>query len=298
MRVLVDGIDVTDTSGPQVAYDFGSLRTADVSRIEILRGNQGALYGSESIGGVVNITTRRATEEGLTTSASIELGSYNTLAASYGLTMKQGDMDYALTLSSIWTDGFSAADENDGNDEADGYRVTDLRFGSHAGTHVDAPAHTEPDGRTLDSYPVSAFAFDAVRVDCRDLDARDPILADRVPGAAADCVVFRTGWDRHWGTDRYRDHPYLTEAAAARCRDRGVGVGVDAFGPDPTPTAAASDEPDGTPAHDVLLSADLPIVENLCGLDGLPARFRLYAFPLRLRGGDGSPVRAVAEWEE
>jgi len=128
VRVLVDGIDVTDTSGPQVAYDFGSLRTADVSRIEILRGNQGALYGSESIGGVVNITTRRATEEGLTTSASIELGSYNTLAASYGLTMKQGDMDYALTLTSIWTDGFSAADENDGNDEADGYRANRLSF--------------------------------------------------------------------------------------------------------------------------------------------------------------------------
>jgi vitamin B12 transporter len=128
VRVLVDGIDVTDTAGPQIAYDFGSLRTADVSRIEILRGNQGALYGSESIGGVVNITTRRATEEGLTASAALELGSYNTLAASYGLTMKQGDMDYAFTLSSIRTDGFSAADENDGNDEADGYRANRLSF--------------------------------------------------------------------------------------------------------------------------------------------------------------------------
>jgi kynurenine formamidase len=46
------------------------------------------------------------------------------------------------------------------------------------------------------------------------------------------------------------------------------------------------------------LGASLPVVENLCGLDGLPARFRLSAFPLRLRGADGSPVRAVAEWED
>ena len=150
VRVLVDGIDVTDTSGTQVAYDFGSLRTADVSRIEILRGNQGALYGSESIGGVVNITTRRATEEGLTTSAAIELGSYNTLAASYGLTMKQGDMDYAFTLSSIRTDGFSAADENDGNDEADGYRANRLSFA--LGRDLAGGGRVEVNGFYEDSY--------------------------------------------------------------------------------------------------------------------------------------------------
>ncbi|TKX77110.1 cyclase family protein, partial [Halorubrum sp. SD626R] len=49
--------------------------------------------------------------------------------------------------------------------------------------------------------------------------------------------------------------------------------------------------------HDAWLGAGLPIVENLCSLARLPDRFRLYAFPLRLRDGDGSPVRAVAEWE-
>ena len=89
-------------------------------------------------------------------------------------------------------------------------------------------------------------------------------------------------------------------------RESGVGIGLDTFGPDPTPTAdggadgesIGDDEPDGTPAHDALLSDSLPIVENLRGLDDLPERFRLYAFPLRLRSGDGSPVRAVAEWEE
>ena len=128
VRVLIDGIDVSDTSGPQIAYDFGSLRTADVDRIEILRGGQGALYGSESIGGVVNIITRRATEEGMTQTAALELGSYSTLSASYGITVKEGELDYALTLSSIRTAGFSAADENDGNTEADGYRADRLSF--------------------------------------------------------------------------------------------------------------------------------------------------------------------------
>lgn len=199
----------------------------------------------------------------------------------------------------------------------DGYATSELRIGSHAGTHIDAPSHTLPDGDAIDERDVDEFAFDAALVDLRPLEPRAVIttgvlsdaLGDGTDAAddssdavdpAVDLLVVRTGWAAHWGTERYRDHPYLTEAAAIWCRDRDIGVGLDAFGPDPTPTAdeslSTNDEPDGTPAHDALLNSGLPIVENLCGFDDLPDRFRLYAFPLRLRGGDGSPVRAVAEW--
>jgi kynurenine formamidase len=178
---------------------------------------------------------------------------------------------------------------------ADGYRVTRLTCGSHAGTHVDAPAHTEPDGRTLGSYDVAAFVRDCRRVDCRDLDARDPIPAERVPAGdgGVDCAVFWTGWDGHWGTPRYRDHPYLSPAAATRCADRGLAVASDTFGPDPTPTdRATDDEPEGVPAHHAILGAGLLLFENLAGLDAVGDRFELRAYPLRL-DGDGAPVRAV-----
>nr|WP_321163904.1 cyclase family protein [Halolamina pelagica] len=125
---------------------------------------------------------------------------------------------------------------------ADGCRVSRLTCGSHTGTHVDAPAHTEADGATLDAYPVSAFVRDAVVVDCSDLDAREPIPAGRVPAAEpapdVDCVLFRTGWDQYWGEARYRDHPYLSVVAAERCAERELAVGIDAFSPDPTPPAA------------------------------------------------------------
>ncbi|WP_321168664.1 cyclase family protein [Halorubrum distributum] len=198
----------------------------------------------------------------------------------------------------------------DATHEADGYATSELRTGTHAGTHVDAPKHTLPEGEAIDERDVGRFAFEARLVDCRPLIPREPIAPDALPDPDAldrdvDLLVLRTGWGSHWGTERYRDHPYLTAAAAERCRAAGVGVGLDTFGPDPTPTAggedgslaaASDDEPDGTPAHDVLLGDSLPIVENLRGLDGLPHRFRIYAFPLRLRGADGSPVRAVAEW--
>lgn len=205
----------------------------------------------------------------------------------------------------------------DATHEADGYATGELRAGTHAGTHVDAPRHTVPDGETVDERAVGSFAFDARLVDLRPLEPRESVDPDALPDPSAldrdtDLLVLRTGWASHWGSERYRDHPYLTTAAAERCREAGVGVGLDAFGPDPTPTAGGGgesaesgsessagdgDELGSTPAHDVLLGGSLPIVENLRGLDGLPGRFRLYAFPLRLRDGDGSPVRAVAEWE-
>jgi len=184
----------------------------------------------------------------------------------------------------------------------DGYRVTRLTCGSHAGTHVDAPAHTEPDGRTLGTFGLDAFVRDAVRVDCRDLDAREPIPPARVPerpdDSAVDCVVFRTGWDDHWGTDCYLDHPYLPPAAAERCAQRGLAVATDTLGPDPTPSDravdgdAAESEPEGVPAHRAILGADLPIFENLTGLGAVPDRFELRAYPLAL-DADGAPVRAV-----
>lgn len=213
-----------------------------------------------------------------------------------GMTTYPGDPDVTLSPDATHT--------------ADGYATSEIRVGSHAGTHVDAPRHTLADGEPIDEGAIGSFALDTHLVDLAGaLDAREPITAATLPAPGAVCdecdlLVFRTGWADHWGTNRYRDHPFLAEAAAKRCRELGVGVGLDTFGPDPTPSAPRAisgeppaEEPHGTPAHDVLLGASLPIVENLCELDDLPERFRLYAFPLRLRDGDGSPVRAVAEWE-
>ncbi|WP_128478822.1 cyclase family protein [Halorussus pelagicus] len=203
--------------------------------------------------------------------------------------------------------------------ESDGYRVTELRLGTHSGTHIDAPSHTEPDGKNLDAFDIESFAFDARVVDCSESGAREPIGVDAVPdyeskesrangerneNSEIEMLVFRTGWDAHWGTDRYLDHPYLTADAAAACADRGWHVGLDALSPDPSPSEtgveSASEsnegEPAGVPAHRELLGSDRFVVENLTGLGDLPERFELRAYPLALAAADGSPVRAVATW--
>ncbi|MEF8775060.1 MAG: cyclase family protein [Haloarculaceae archaeon] len=188
----------------------------------------------------------------------------------------------------------------------DASRISSLDLSSHVGTHVDAPAHKVPGGRTLDEFPVSAFAFAARLVDCTSAADRDSLQTDHLPstlrqdpGATdVDMLVFRTGWSDHWGTDRYRDSPYLAPGLADWCAERGFHVGIDTFSPDPVPSAdpqrEGADEPTDQPAHAALCGAGHLIVENLRGLGRLPDRFGLRALPLRLRDGDGSPVRAVA----
>ncbi|MCC6303837.1 MAG: TonB-dependent receptor [Rhodobacteraceae bacterium] len=126
VKVLVDGIDVSDPSGTQVVFDLGRMRTADIARIEIVRGSQSALYGGSAVGGVIAITTRRAEAEGVRHHLALEGGSRGTALLSYGLTARGARGELAFSASRQVTDGFSAADGRDGNPEADGWEESRL----------------------------------------------------------------------------------------------------------------------------------------------------------------------------
>ncbi len=103
-------------------------------------------------------------------------------------------------------------------------------------------------------------------------------------------VLIRTGWDAHWRTPRYAEgHPHLTRAAAEHLAGAGPAlVGIDSLNID--------DTADGVrPAHTLLLSAGIPIVEHLCNLAELPeSGFRLHCVPAPFRGLGSFPVRAYA----
>jgi len=173
-----------------------------------------------------------------------------------------------------------------------GYVTRRLCLGSHTGTHVDAPAHMLPGGRTLDHYPVDHFAGPAavVSVPAKATVEHDSLRAC-VDGLPADgFLLLNTGWHRLWGTGRYfHDYPALSVAAATWLVERGLrGIGVDT----PSVDAAGSTN---YPVHRALLGCGMVIVENLAGLDRLPeGPVWFTAFPLPLASADGSPVRAVA----
>lgn len=130
VAVYIDGVMVNDPSSPESAFNFGSLSTADIARIEVLRGSQSALYGGSAVGGVINITSRSADEPGITHSYGLEGGSYGTFSGRYGFTNRSERGEVSLNLSHTRSEGFSATVESPTNPspEADGVEITRLSF--------------------------------------------------------------------------------------------------------------------------------------------------------------------------
>ena len=107
---LIDGIKLGDPSSTSTQFSPDHLTSADIARIEVLRGNQSSLYGSEAIGGVVNIITRRATQDGLEANAEAEGGSHGEASGGATLLGKSGALDFRLTATGYRQGGPSAED--------------------------------------------------------------------------------------------------------------------------------------------------------------------------------------------
>lgn len=183
---------------------------------------------------------------------------------------------------------------------ADGFQVTEIHLGTHSGTHLDSPLHTVPGGAPVDEVDLAGLVGPAHIVHVPDPEPRETIRWSQVrpqldglpPGTI---VLFHTGWSRHFGTPHYLEHPALEVEIVEHLLNAGIRViGVDTLNPDHTPGPAATG-PLELPLHDAVLGAGGTILENLTNLDAVTwADPLLSALPLRLRGLDGSPVRAVA----
>ena len=123
--VLIDGIPVNDPTGTGGGYNFAHLDTDNIDRIEVLKGPQSTLWGSDAIGGVISITTKRPAE-GLSGTLFGEYGSFNTLRGGAAISNANEVGDFRLAATGMSTDGISKADEANGNTEDDGYESQTL----------------------------------------------------------------------------------------------------------------------------------------------------------------------------
>jgi vitamin B12 transporter len=121
--VLVDGVEMNDPASPNAAFDFANLQTDNIERIEVLRGAASAVYGSDAIGGVINIITKKGRGKPKYNLTS-EGGSYGTWKTGGGVAGSVDAFNYSLNASRMETTGFPAADKNLGNTTADPYRNT------------------------------------------------------------------------------------------------------------------------------------------------------------------------------
>jgi len=121
--VLIDGVEVNDPSSPNNAFNPAHLEAADIERIEVLRGPQSVLYGSDAVGGVIQIFTRRGVgNPGV--AATLEGGSFGSSRERVALGYGNEQVDYVFAINNVNTDGVSAIAEWRGNSEADGYKNT------------------------------------------------------------------------------------------------------------------------------------------------------------------------------
>jgi vitamin B12 transporter len=97
VKVLIDGIDASDPSNPNQSFDLGQLLTGDIARIEVLRGPQSGLYGSDAIGGVISITTKQGSGPPRVT-ATVEGGSFGTFNQRLGFGGSQENFNYIFNV--------------------------------------------------------------------------------------------------------------------------------------------------------------------------------------------------------
>lgn len=179
-----------------------------------------------------------------------------------------------------------------------GFQSNVWMFEEHTGTHVDAPAHILPAGRTLERIPLSRYIGRGVVLDFSTVAPKSEIGERAVARGLRDegvnakephpelILLFHTGHTRKFGTPGWMDNPVLNEGACnfiARLKVKAIGI--DAASPDREPY----------PAHRILLPSGIAIYENLANLHRLlHKKFTFVGAPLSLVGGTASPVRALA----
>ncbi|KAF9558717.1 putative cyclase [Agrocybe pediades] len=209
----------------------------------------------------------------------------------------------------------------------DGYSVHKLSLGTHTGTHIDAPYHFFADEDTVEKILIGDLIGPVVVIDLSGLNSQGGLLLEEgkdiqplnereritwdylqpyehflLPGRI---LLINTGWSKlHYKTPKYRDHPYLAPDVASELLTRGIRVvGVDTLNPDETPPSSdAPESADGFGFHEKFLGGGGLIAENVTNLEELieaqkatpGTTWIVNLVPLKLVGGDGSPVRAFA----
>ena len=181
--------------------------------------------------------------------------------------------------------------------EADGWNATTLSLYSHCGTHMDAPRHFLPQGATLDEQSLDVIVGPAVVVDVTPVEPRQLIEVENLkhvdeyvtPGCR---LLFRTDWHQRYGTPQYRDElPRISLQLAHWLVERQVGL----IGVEPPSVADVNNLAELTEVHRTLFEGKVVIVEGLTNLDQIQMpQVEFIALPLKIVGGDGSPVRAIA----
>jgi vitamin B12 transporter len=159
---LIDGVKINDPASPGGGFNFGNLLTGNIDRIEVLRGPSSVLWGSQAIGGVVNMITRQPTEE-VQANLRGEYGFRDTSQVVGNVSGKAGPVSASVGAGYFRTDGISALSEARGGQEPDGFE----NFGANANLNlalgdaisIDARGWFSDGTTGIDGFAPPSFAF-------------------------------------------------------------------------------------------------------------------------------------------
>lgn len=172
--------------------------------------------------------------------------------------------------------------------EKDGFREKLLTMYSHTGTHLDVPAHMI-EGSRIDDLDVDHFVGPLLLITTKSYQVTlETLKAYEEEIKRVDFVLLKTNWDRYWGDSAYfSKFPALSKEAAEYLSNFDLkGFGVDAISVD------HMENLDFT-VHHILLNKGFILIENLRNLDALETGDLLSVLPLKIKDGDGSPIRAI-----
>jgi len=176
-----------------------------------------------------------------------------------------------------------------------GFEERLLTMFSHTGTHMDAPCHILKGKMSLSDYGIADFTGKAVLIDVRGLkDISTQHVAKYTDKLReADFAVLYSGWDKYWRSDEYfKGYPVLTREATEFLATLNLkGICMDMISIDKPDTETYDN-------HKVVFHMNILVVENLMNLHLIDSEtFTISCIPLKIKSGDGAPVRAFATIE-
>ena len=193
----------------------------------------------------------------------------------------------------VWTDSHGVNISRLMEIEKDGWTVSRLDIDVHSGTHIDAPLHIVPNGKTTNEIPLEKLIGKCIVADLQGLEkiTADDFAKLNLPKDTKR-LLCKTDNSRHW---KNINHEFQTDFCSLKpdAAQWVVDQGIELVGIDYHSIQLYHDPPD---THQILLENEVVILETLNLLDVEPGEYRLICLPLKVEGVEGISVRAVLEY--
>jgi len=199
-----------------------------------------------------------------------------------------------LTFDAPWHPQVSI--EQLGRIEVEGRESRKIIFGTHAGTHVDAPLHFIKEGKGIDEIPLEKLIGPVTIIDFSNLPENQSITKEMLSSVnITKRMIFKFGWGKYWGDKIfYKNYPYFSVDGAEYLLSKNVElIGYDSPSPDDSRTKLGSEQ--DSKIHKILLGNDVILVEYLANLDQVLDYdgWNISVMPLKIKNADGSSARVI-----